>query len=421
MPKKKIPHLTDVSIDALLEVIGLSVFEDISRDLQSDKWVIKFKTTTVFKLLIYSILEHDRVSLRLMSESFSSAVFQFLSDDEHSTISYRTIHARLVNAKTAFYEQAYHAVLARLSAHFTPQEQADYRIKRYDSTMIATYSHLLSGMRVGNTSKKKTQVKLTTEFVDNFEVRMSFFKDQAHLSEETALSEVILKATHRKNDLIVFDKGLKDREKFIHFDNKHLCFVTRLNENVRYQFVSTQTQTESLKKIEHEELEFIQDSLVYLYGSGEKLHEHPFRMIECRVKRDNSKIFFLTNVRAFKDSEKTLSTQQDAPLALSPEQVAQIYKSRWDIEVLFRFLKQEMNLKHFVCNETNAILIIIYCTLITAMLILMYKNCNQIKSYKIAKIRFFNELQTDIWLNIIEIAKTDQNIIIKIKQLVRKI
>jgi IS4 transposase len=87
---------------------------------------------------------------------------------------------------------------------------------------------------------------------------------------------------------------------------------------------------------------------------------------------------------------------------LTTQQVAEVYKSRWDIEVLFKFLKQEMNLKHFVCNDTNAIQVMIYCTLIVAMLLLVYKKLNNIRSYKIAKIRFFNELQAAIMLEMLE-------------------
>ncbi|MFN0036493.1 MAG: hypothetical protein ACKVUS_15620 [Saprospiraceae bacterium] len=69
-------------------------------------------------------------------------------------------------------------------------------IKRYDSTMIAVFSHLLEGMKVGNTSKKKNQVKLTTELLGDFEVRMRFFKDQDHLGEEAALKEMIQSQMH---------------------------------------------------------------------------------------------------------------------------------------------------------------------------------------------------------------------------------
>lgn len=82
-------------------------------------------------------------------------------------------------------------------------------------------------------------------------------------------------------------------------------------------------------------------------------------------------------------------------------------KVRWDIEVLFRFIKQEMNSTHFVCNDTNAIQTMLYSTLITSMLLLVYKKLNKIRSYKIAKIRFLKELQATVMLRIIE--ATDGN------------
>ena len=71
----------------------------------------------------------------------------------------------------------------------------------------------------------------------------------------------------------------------------------------------------------------------------------------------------------------------------------------WDIEVLFRFLKQELNLKHFLSHDQNAIAVILYCTLITAMMVLIFKDLNKIKSYKTAKILFVNELICDIIYN----------------------
>lgn len=68
-----------------------------------------------------------------------------------------------------------------------------------------------------------------------------------------------------------------------------------------------------------------------------------------------------------KGEDKTLSFLTNVWDVEAPS-IAQIYKSRWDIEVLFRFMKQEMNLTHFVCNEPNAIQVMLYCTMITSML-----------------------------------------------------
>ena len=186
--------------------------------------------------------------------------------------------------------------------------------------------------------------------------------------------------------------------------------MTRLTDNPRFVVIS---QHSDVSKIEDDNLIFIQDSIVHLFGNANKKVEHPFRLIEMQRKSDNQTIFLLTNVTL---TEPQKDKEGDDMLFLTTQQVAQVYKNRWDIEVLFKFLKQEMNLKHFVCNETNAIQVMIYCTLIVAMLLLVYKKLNNIKSYKIAKIRFFNELQAAILLEMIE---NTENIPI-IKELLRK-
>ena len=45
----------------------------------------------------------------------------------------------------------------------------------------------------------------------------------------------------------------------------------------------------------------------------------------------------------------------------------------------------------------------LYCTLITAMLVLVYKKMNNIASYKKAKIQFFKELQANVILEVLEL------------------
>ena len=248
--------------------------------------------------------------------------------------------------------------------------------------MIAVFSHLLQGMRVGNTKKNKNQVKLTTEFTNDFLIRLRFFKDQDHLSEETALKEVIMNTSHSDQDLIVFDRGLKSRAVFNELTKQKTQFVTRLNLNARFQILE---QHQPCTDLQDEDLNYLWDNKVYLYGDGSTLYKEPLRLIKVSNKKDGTHMLFLTNV-----------------LHLSVQQIAQVYKKRWDIEVLFRFIKQEMNCTHFVSNNPNAIRTMLYTTLITSMLLLIYKKLNGIKSYKIAKLRFFNELKATVMLRILE-------------------
>jgi hypothetical protein len=291
----------------------------------------------------------ERLSLRVMEENFKDPMFQamlpvFASDE----VTWTGIRERLMKLKVEFCHKLYEAVYEKAQQLYGGKSLAGYHLKRYDSTMIATFSHLLEGMKVGNTGKGKTQVKLTTELSDDFFIRIHFHKDQAYLSEERALTEAILHSPHAAEDISVFDKGLKSRRTFGRLEREGILFVGRLNDEPRYELLHPLWEDEGMS--DTEELEFVQDAAVYLYESGAELLEVKLRLVQFRLKKDGRLLSFITNV-----------------WELPADLIAQIYRRRWDIEVLFRFLKQEMNLTHFVCNDLNAIQVMLYFTLIAAI------------------------------------------------------
>lgn len=362
-----------VSVNELLALVPQELIADLAESLAVDKWVKKLKAGYLFKLILFSLLSSERLSLRIMDDNFDDPLFQALAPAlQADEITWAGIRDRLMHVNSEFFRRLYEAVYQQAQELYGEKKLQGYHLKRYDSTMIATFGHLLEGMKVGNTQKGKTQVKLTTELKDDFLIYMQYYDDQAHLSEQRALQEVIEQRAEHQS-IHVFDKGLQKRQTFEAFDRDGTLFVTRLRENLRYELIGPHWQDDG--SLDTEDLEFIQDSIVRLYQDGHQLNEHPFRLIEYRVKKQDQPIFFLTNV-----------------WELEASQIAYIYRQRWDIEVLFRFLKQEMNLTHFVCNDANAIQVMLYCTMITSMLILIYKQKNQIRAYKKAKIQFFKEL-----------------------------
>ncbi|MFK8104697.1 MAG: IS4 family transposase [Saprospiraceae bacterium] len=382
MARKKVIQPKKVRVEELMKLIPNSLLEELALEMEADKWVPKLKAKQIFLLIMYTLLEGDRISLRYMEEIYNSPDFKDLIGLELSDTAYSSIRDRLISLDSSYFEKIYEHLYQGIHKHYDEPELGKYNIKRYDSTMIAVFGHLLSGMKVGNTQKNKTQVKLTTEFTNDFLIRLKFFKDQDHLSEETALKELIMESTPVKDDLIVFDRGLKSRKVFKELTEQKTQFVTRLNLNARYQILEAH---QSCIGVEDENLEYLWDNIVYLYGNASKLYKEPLRMIKVKIKEKNSYMFLLTNV-----------------LDLPIQQIAEVYKKRWDIEVLFRFMKQEMNATHFVSNNSNAIQTMIYSTLITTMLLLIYKKLNKISSYKIAKIRFFKELKATVLLRILE-------------------
>ena len=95
-------------------------------------------------------------------------------------------------------------------------------------------------------------------------------------------------------------------------------------------------------------------------------------------------------------------------LELTAQTITQIYRRRWDIEVFFRFIKQELNFSHFLSMNENGIQIVMYMTMITAMLVMIYKRENNI-GYTTAVRRMGIELENLIMAIIVIESGGDLN------------
>jgi IS4 transposase len=167
---------------------------------------------------------------------------------------------------------------------------------------------------------------------------------------------------------------VQKRETFEQLNREKIEFVCRLKESRRRETVRTM-ETGNNRRIGS--LFPVSDEEVRLFGTNNKMPtEETFRLITT-VNDRGDPYLFLTNI-----------------FDLLPEVILLFYRKRWDIEVFFRFLKQELNFSHFFSTKTNGIKIILYMTLILSMLILIYKRKNNL-GFKTAKRRFMYELD---WL-----------------------
>ncbi len=130
----------------------------------------------------------------------------------------------------------------------------------------------------------------------------------------------------------------------------------------------------------------------YLFGDTHKPAAYTYRVIRGILDATGEKICFITNLM---DEEAYV--------------ISQWYKQRWEIEVFFRFIKQHLNASHLVSRSENGIKVMIYMTMITAVLLLAYKKINRMKGYKIMKLKFETELETDIIKEIVILCGGDPN------------
>ncbi len=63
---------------------------------------------------------------------------------------------------------------------------------------------------------------------------------------------------------------------------------------------------------------------------------------------------------------------------LSAKTIADIYKERWQIEIFFRWIKQNLKIKAFIGNSRNAVMTQIYVALIAYLLLCMFKYLSKI-------------------------------------------
>lgn len=148
------------------------------------------------------------------------------------------------------------------------------------------------------------------------------------------------------NTISVFDKGYNDYKAFQKFSDNNSGFVTRIKDNAVYETISNNVIGEEIHS------GVLEDTIIELTVKNEagatKLKLRKVRFYDRELKREFEFLCNLFEMRA--------------------DLIAAIYKLRWQIELLFKQLKQNFPLKYFLGDNENAIKIQIYCALIANLL-----------------------------------------------------
>lgn len=379
--------------DAELEVIGRSVGVDFQ--------VKKLHGKTVLQLLLYGLLSAKELSWRILEVLAESKRFQRLAD---LSVRFETDHSSLAERVSHIKVDYFRAVFDRMSELVEelcpPQVVASYKLVRCDSTFVNIAASLfkIGGMSAGvNTRKKKAHHPVAVKFSIGFNgIRakgVKFYHNPSHKSDDISLRELIGEGDWDDKEIAVFDRGLQSREAFEEFSENSIKFVTRLKRgshgSIKYKKLGEITHIAENEPIITDTLIIEQDLKVILYGKTGRKTKNAYRLIIAVIIESGEEIFFLTNIEE----------------ELNATQVTEVYRRRWDIEVFFKFLKQEFNFKHLLSRNENGIHVALYTTLIAAMLIFVYRHLNKIEGFKIAKLQFINDLEIEIMKKVVEICQ----------------
>ena len=160
-----------------------------------------------------------------------------------------------------------------------------------------------------------------------------------------------VKAAHQigfaPGTIVVDDRGYNDYRLFAKWTDAQVFFVTRMKDNTQFEVLEEREPPQNRG--------ILKDQTIRLTGVGaQEKCPHLLRRIEA-VREDTGDILvFLTN-----------------HLGLGASTIAAIYKDRWQIELFFKALKQNLKIKTFVGTSANAVKTQIWTALIS-MLLLRY-------------------------------------------------
>lgn len=377
-----------MEVSQLLSLLPNSIFEELALSTNVDKYSKKLHGELVFKLLLHCILSYKDNSLRTMESAYESMAFKLLNVQARSEkISFSSISERLSVIESAYFEKLYQLCIEQYSSLLAPPK---YSLIRFDSTIIALSGKLLTvGYQIkGGDAAHLKQLKFTIGF-SNLPVAVHFFTEPIYTSENIALKEAVKAFKPAEAAMIrVFDRGITSRKTYDEFTNNGIPFISRISLKSKLQMVTTNHLQQPLQT---DTLNIYSDSWAYLFSTSGKAKQ-PIRCIHATRVETGEQLIFVTNIKE-----------------LNAQDITMLYKHRWDIEVFFKFIKQELNLSHLINRSENGIKVMLYCTLIAAILLLTYKELNGLKGYKIMKQKFINDLEKSLMKDFVFMCGGDPN------------
>jgi putative transposase len=134
------------------------------------------------------------------------------------------------------------------------------------------------------------------------------------------------------DSIYCMDRGYTDFAWFRLIHDAKAFFVTRAKDNLNCRFIGQHSEANKKGVLSDELIE-----LEGFYSSQD--YPHPLRLIRYRDVETNKELVFLTN-----------------NMRLSALTIAQIYKARWQIEIFFKWIKQNLKIKTFLGTSENAVM-----------------------------------------------------------------
>ena len=341
----------------LVKSLNRDKIVEISRKHGGEKYVKSFDGYTHLLTMLYAVIQRFD-SLREIETSMTAEVRKLHHVGIDNVPKRSTLSDANARRSEKFFEEVYRDLYASnrdiLSSDSRRNGTEEWikRLRIIDSTTITLFSNVIfKGVgRHPKTGKKKGGIKVHAVIHANEGVPC----DVQFTSAATNDSFMLAPSHYKHNEIVALDRAYINYAKFEYLTDKGVVYVTKMKKNLNYEVLV------------------------------DCMHQNPQGLMEYReqvVVFHKDDINHIARIITYLDIKKgkrpklisLLTNDFDMPL----ETIVAIYRRRWQIESLFKQIKQNFPLRYFYGESANAIKIQIGVTLIANLLLSVLQSTLQ--------------------------------------------
>ena len=333
----------------LVEFLPKRIFDGIAERHDSNKYVKHFTCWNQLLAMMFGQLT-NRESLRDL----------IVAIDSHSSKCYHLGFGKNVTRSNLskanenrdfkiFEEYAYHLIEIARKKRSNSDFEIQGKVYAFDSTTIDLCLSIFWWAKFRST---KGGLKLHTLYDITTQIPAFVHITPASVHDMNAMDVI----PYEHDAYYIFDRGYMDFARLYNVTRHSAYFVIRAKRNLKLEILK------DLKRSDSSEI-IISDHIVRLDGFSSYLdYPENFRRVRYYDADTKRPFTYLTN-----------------NLEITAEQVALLYKNRWQIELFFKWIKQHLKIKSFWGTTENAVRIQIYSAIITYCLVAIVEHDLNIK------------------------------------------
>ena len=384
----------------LIKLLDKSKILQISRNHGGERYVKSFDGFTHLLTMLYAVIMRFD-SLREIETSMTAEVRKLHHIGIERVPKRSTLSDANVRRSEKFFEEVYRDLYETNKSKLTSDsrrggtEEWLKRLRIIDSTTISLFSNLIfKGVgRHPKTGRKKGGIKVHAVIHANEGVPC----DVQFTSAATNDTFMLVPSKFSENEIAAMDRAYINYDKFEELTERNVVYVTKMKKSLNYELLLDFMEMTPEGKMEYREQ-------VVVFRKGETRH----------VAR------IVTYVDFKKGKQPRLISLLTNDFSMRPETIVDIYRRRWQIESLFKQIKQNFPLRYFYGESANAIKIQIWVTLIANLLLSLLQSSLErrwsfsglatmvriVLMYYLNMNTFFNKPDEDLRLMLMEVSES---------------